>query len=110
VIGVEPGKQVVLRGDRRRMLPPLVDLTVAIDDTGEDLRGAEVDADDAFSVQTARLPYWLDADGREALPRLQRRAREGQSAARPAADAAGARRPDAEAAPRPQAAPALELE
>src|SRR5438132_9151170 len=92
------------------MLAPLLDLTVTIDDAGQDLGAAEVDADDAFSVQTARLPYWLDADGREALPRLPRRARQGESAARPAADAARAERPDAAGAARPPAAPTLELE
>src|SRR5256714_7495787 len=92
------------------MLAPLLDAAVAIDHAGLDLGAAEVDADDAFSVQTARLPYWLDADRREAVPRLPRRAREGSRAARPAADAAGAERPDAAGTARTPAAPALELE
>jgi hypothetical protein len=34
-----------------------LDLSVAVDDSGEDLRAADVDTDDAFAIQTARLPY-----------------------------------------------------
>jgi hypothetical protein len=37
----------------------MLDPAIGEDDAGEDLRAAEVDADDAFPVQTARLPYWL---------------------------------------------------
>ena len=89
---VEPCEQLVLRGGRSRVLPALLDVSAGVDDPGQDLGAAEVDADDTFSVQTARLPYWLDGDGREALPRLPRRTREGQGAARPAAE--GAARPE----------------
>jgi hypothetical protein len=41
------------------MLAPTLDPAIGEDDAGKDLRAAEVDADDAFPVQTARLPYWL---------------------------------------------------
>jgi hypothetical protein len=33
-----------------------LDASVGVDDPGEDLRSAEIDADDVLSVQTARLP------------------------------------------------------
>jgi hypothetical protein len=33
-----------------------LDAAVAVDDSREDLRSAEIDADDVLSVQTARLP------------------------------------------------------
>src|SRR5262249_56714158 len=87
----------------------VLDMPLEADDPGEDLRPAEVDADDAFSVQTARLPYWLDDDGREALPRLPRRAREGTRAARAPAGPAGPER-GTHAAPATRAAPAPALE
>src|SRR2546425_956291 len=89
---------------------PTFHLPTASDDPGQDLGAAEVDADDPFAVQTARLPYSLDGDGREALPRLPGRACEGQGPARAAADASGPKWARAAAAEDPQAAPALELE
>src|SRR4051794_905626 len=92
------------------MLAPLYHMTVTSDDSGEDLRAAEVDADDAFPVQTARLPYWLDGDGREALPRLPGRTREGPGAARASAGASRPERGDPARATRAPAAPTLELE
>src|SRR4051794_5962285 len=92
---VEARQQVVLRRDRRRVLAPALHVPVPVDDPREDLRSAEVDADDALSVQTARLPYWLDGDGREALSRLPRGAREGSRSARAAAEPARAERSNA---------------
>ena len=44
------------------MLAALLHVPVPVDDPRKDLGAAEVEADDAFFVQTARLPYWLDAD------------------------------------------------
>src|SRR5438309_6615679 len=94
------------------MLASPVDAALPVDDPRQDLGAAEVDADDAFPVQTARLPYWLDGDGRKALPRLPGRAREGQGAARaaPRAAAPGPQRTRAPQAEDPQAPPAVELE
>src|SRR3954447_9351515 len=92
------------------MLSPLLDLTITIHDARQDLRPAKVDPDDALSVQTARLPYWLDGDGREALSRLPGRAREGPRSARAPAEPARTERPyAAERPPRAQASPAVEL-
>src|SRR5439155_24844140 len=84
---VERGQELLLRADRRRVLAPPRNPSVAVDDPGQDLGAAEIDADDTFPVQSARLPYSLDGDRREAEPRLPGRAREGQAPARAAADA-----------------------
>src|SRR3954453_21380974 len=92
---IEPGEQLVLRAGRSRGLPAPLHLSPVVDDPGQDLGTAEIDADDTFSVQSARLPYFLDGDGREALPRLPGRTREGQGAAGPAAEGAGPQRPRA---------------
>src|SRR5436309_8248533 len=56
---VQPRQQLVLGGGWGRMLAALLHVPVPVDDPREDLRAAEVEADDAFFVQTARLPYWL---------------------------------------------------
>src|SRR5262249_41864678 len=106
---VEPGEQVILRRDGGRVLAVVLDTTVTSDDSRQDLGPAEVDPDDAFSVQSARLPYWLDGDGRKALPRLPRRAREGPRAARAPAEPPRAERAHAARTARPQAAPKVEL-
>src|SRR4029077_5321616 len=111
--GVEPCEQLILRSGRSRILPAPLDVSPVVDDPGQDLGAAEIDADDTVSVQSARLPYFLDGDGREALPRLPWWTREGQGAARPAAEGAGPQRTRAAGAARaedPQAAAALELE
>src|SRR3989442_9883478 len=92
------------------MLEALFDATLVIDDSRQDLGSAEVDADDAFPVQTARLPYWLDGDGREALPRLPGRPREGQGSPGTAPGAAGAGRTGATTPEDPEAETAVELE
>src|SRR5207244_4104056 len=65
---------------------------------------------DAFPVQTARLPYFLDGDRRKALSRLPRRAREGPRAAGETRAAPRARRTGAEGAEGPPATAALGLE
>src|SRR5207249_4175819 len=108
--GIEPGQELLLRSDRRRVLAPPFNPSVAVDDPGQDLGAAEIDADDTFPVQSARLPYSLDGDGREALPRLPGRAREGQGPARAAADASRQEWARAARAESPQATQALELE
>ena len=78
------------------MLASLLHVPFPVDDPRKDLGAAEVEADDAFFVQTARLPYWLDADGREALPRLPGRTHQGQGPA--GAPGAGTSRPERTAA------------
>ena len=54
---VDRCEELLLRPEGRLMLPAPLDTTVAVDDSGQDLRSPEVEADDALSVQTARLPY-----------------------------------------------------
>ena len=54
--GVEPCEERVLRFGRRRRLPPMLDGAVAMNDAGQDLRAAEVDADDARVSQQCWLP------------------------------------------------------
>src|SRR5439155_9751196 len=71
---------------------------------------AEIDADDAGVKQPGWLPYCVDGRGRKALPRLPRRTREGEAAARPPARARAAGWPHARQAEDPASAPALELE
>ena len=76
-----------------------LDVPVAVDETGVDLRPAEVDPDDARAGQGGGYPTSPDGAGREALPRLSRRSGQGQgpgadeaaSAAEPASDGADAR-------------------
>ena len=46
-----PSSDVLLRRDRRRRLAVALDRAVAVDEAGEDLRPAEVDADDAVRLQ-----------------------------------------------------------
>ena len=53
----------VLGLDRRRSLAPALDGAVARDDPGQDLRAAEVDADDAVLRQHPWLPYFVDGLG-----------------------------------------------
>src|ERR1700694_4225058 len=93
------------------MLPAPLHVPFRVNDPCQDLGAAEVDADDTFFAQTARLPYWLDGDGREALPRLPGRTGQGQGAAGAHAGAA-ARSERAQPTPAqdPPTPPALELE
>src|SRR5215210_2489116 len=92
------------------MLAPALHVPIPVDHARQDLGPAEVDPDDAFSVQGARLPYFVDGYGREALPRLPRRAHEGQGSAGTAAGSAGPQRPGPTSAEDPEAATAVELE
>src|SRR5439155_13951890 len=81
------------------------------DDPDEDFRAVSVDADDAGLVQAWWLPYTVDGRSRKALPRLPRRTREGQGAARaPTRTGPPARRTRARQAEDPPPAPSLELE
>ena len=41
------------------MLAAVLHVPLPVDDPSKDLGAADVDADDAFFVQSARLPYWL---------------------------------------------------
>ena len=53
---VEPFQERILRGGRRRRLTPVLDRAVAPHDPRQDLRAAEIDADDARVVQPCWLP------------------------------------------------------
>ena len=52
-----PSSSSVLRAGRRRHLVPLEHASLAVDRSGEDLRAAEIDADDSFGAHGPRLPY-----------------------------------------------------
>ena len=53
---VEPARNALLAGRRRRDLDRAPDRAVALDEPGEDLRPADVDADDPVWSRTTRLP------------------------------------------------------
>ena len=53
----DPLQQLLLRAGRRRHLAAVVHAPLAVDRPGQDLRAAEIDADDSLGAHRPRLPY-----------------------------------------------------
>jgi hypothetical protein len=54
--GLELLDQRILRVPRRLAFTPVLDVSPLVDDPGQDLRAADIDADNAFGVRHAWLP------------------------------------------------------